>query len=206
MVSVSIAIMVTCARSFFALGRDGLLPAWTAKTSPYDTPLAGNLIVAVWSVLLIVWANLASYGKASPLPSVLQSFFITTAVGSYLIELIYLFLAVVAFYILWTDGRRSLRDAWAYIVVLAGLATPVLAFKGSLSPFPTYPNNLGVYAAAVRVVIAAVWTAGVRMMRPERVQQAGIYALEDAEAAPYGVGDGMVVYEPQEQTHPASDF
>src|SRR5579883_3280596 len=107
MLSLSIAIMVTCARGFFALGRDGLLPGWMARTTDRGTPLAGNLIVVVWSLILLVWAALQVYDKSVALPAVFQTFLLTTAVGSYLVELIYLFLAVVALYILWTDGQRN---------------------------------------------------------------------------------------------------
>ena len=107
MLSLSIAIMVTCARGFFALGRDGLLPGWMARTTDRGTPLAGNLIVVAWSLILLVWAALQVYDKSVALPAVFQTFLLTTAVGSYLVELIYLFLAVVALYILWTDGQRN---------------------------------------------------------------------------------------------------
>ncbi|MGI8826420.1 MAG: APC family permease [Chloroflexota bacterium] len=184
MMSLSLAIMVSTARGFFALGRDGFLPRWTTALSPAGTPLGGNVIVAAWSLVLIVWAIIQSWGKSSPLPSEVQTFFVTTAVGSYLVELIYIFLALGALWILWSSGRRRLQDFWAYLVVLAGLATPILAFKGSLSPFPVYPNNLGVWIAVAALVIAALWTIVIMMTRPERVSQAALYAVGEDAALP----------------------
>lgn len=184
MMALSIAIMVSTARGFFAIGRDGFLPSSTASLSRFGTPLAGNLIVAVWSLVLIVWAMVQSWGKASPLPGYIQTFFITTAVGSYLIELIYAFLAIGALWILWSTGQRGSADIWKYIVVLVGLATPALAFKGSLVPFPVYPNDLGVWIAVAVGVLVLVWTFAIARMFPQRVNQAALYAIGEDAAIP----------------------
>ena len=58
--SLSIAIMVTASRIIFAFGRDGLLPKAAAYTSRYDTPLFGNLAIAIWSILLLIWAGVTT--------------------------------------------------------------------------------------------------------------------------------------------------
>lgn len=184
MISLSIAIMVTTARGFFALGRDGFLPRWTASVSRYGTPVAGNVIVAVWSLVLVVWAMIQSWGKASPLPGEVQTFFITTAVGSYLIELIYAFLAIGALWILWSTGKRRVQDIWSYVVVLLGLATPALAFKGSLVPFPVYPNDLGVWIAVAGLILVVIWTLAITRSRPDRVKEAAFYAVGEEAALP----------------------
>lgn len=178
MISVSIAIMVTCSRGFFALGRDGLLPRWTATTSRHGTPLAGNLIVVGWSALLLLWAALQTWGDASQLPNMLQTFFITTSVGSYLVELIYLFLAVVALRLLYQEHGLALVHLWRYALVLMGLATPVLAFRGSLWPFPSYPNSLGVWIALVGFLLVMAWTLALSLRAPQRVSKAAEYATE----------------------------
>ncbi|MCL6549002.1 MAG: APC family permease [Alicyclobacillus sp.] len=175
MVSVSIAIMVTCSRGFFVLGRDGLLPRWMAKTSRHGTPLAGNLVVVVWSLILILWACVQNWGKATQLPNTLQTFFITTSVGSYLIELIYLFLAVVALKILWREYRLQPKHLWKYGMVLLGLVTPILAFRGSIIPFPAFPNSLGVYIAVAGLLVVACWTTGVRGISREAAARAAAY-------------------------------
>lgn len=177
MTSVAIAIMVTCSRGFFALGRDGLLPQWTARTSRHQTPLAGNLITVGWAVLLILWAAVQSWGRGAQMPSELQTFFVTAAAGSYLVELIYLLLAAVALKILYFEYGFSPRGLWRYLLVLMGLATPVLAFWGSLSPFPTYPNSLGVWLAVGGLFLVAFWTTGLLLRTPERISRAAEYAL-----------------------------
>ena len=61
--ALALAICVVIGRGFFALGRDGLLPSFFAKTSRRDTPWVGNLMVAVGGIgltLLVFATNYAS--------------------------------------------------------------------------------------------------------------------------------------------------
>lgn len=178
MISLAIAIMVTASRGFFALGRDGLLPRWLARTSRYNTPLAGNLLVVAWSILLLIWGAVQHWSDSSELPDMLQTFIITAATGSYLVELVYLVLALVALRILWQEYALDLRHWWRYLLVLVGAATPILAFRGSLWPIPAYPDVLGVWLAGIAVALAAVWTWVLVRRAPERVQSAAAYATE----------------------------
>jgi amino acid transporter len=175
--SLSIAIMVTASRVIFAFGRDGLLPRWTARTSRFETPVVGNVAILIWSGLLILWAGVTHYGRATKLPDPIQAFFITTATGSYLIELVYVFLALFALKLVWTDATER-GKIWKTIVVLVGLATPILAFDGSLNPFPTFPNNRAVYFALVCIAISAIWYLILQMRHPERVRAAARHAVE----------------------------
>ncbi|HZE04318.1 MAG TPA: APC family permease [Solirubrobacteraceae bacterium] len=176
--SLSIAIMVTASRIIFALGRDGLLPKVAARTSRYDTPVTGNLLIAGWSVLLLIWAGVTTYGDAVKLPNPIEAFNITSTAGSYLVELIYVFLAFFALKLLWQSRHTESGLWWKFIAVLVGLATPILAFKGALSPFPTYPNNRAVFIAIGCIVIAAVWYAILHFARPQEVRMAARHAVE----------------------------
>ena len=45
--ALALAICVTIGRGYFALGRDGLLPSFFAKTSRHNTPWVGNLVVVI---------------------------------------------------------------------------------------------------------------------------------------------------------------
>ncbi len=193
MISLSIALMVTVSRGFFALGRDGMLPRWTSITSRFNSPTIGIALVTVWSVLLMIWAGSMTYTKSIPLPPVLQSFFLTTTIGSYLVELIYLFLALVAFKLLWQEGARAASDIWKYIVVLGAAITPVLGIAGQLNPFPpAYPYMIPIWAAIVCIVIVLLWVVYLTVARGHLMRSAALYALEDAEIAPYTANDGLI--------------
>jgi amino acid transporter len=176
--SLSIAIMVTASRIIFALGRDGLLPKVAARTSRHDTPITGNLFVAAWSTLLLIWAGVTHYGDTVELPNPIEAFNITSAAGSYLVELIYVFLALFALRLLWRSRHDDGGLWWKTIIVLVGLATPILAFKGALDPFPTFPNNRAVFIAIGCIVISAVWYGILHFTRPEQVRTAAAHAVE----------------------------
>ena len=192
-VSLSIAIMVTASRIIFALGRDGLLPRFTAMTSRYDTPVVGNVIIALWSAGLLIWAGVTHYGKTLGLPDPNEAFFITTGAGSLMVELIYVFLALFALKL---------------VSVALGLATPILAFKGALDPFPTFPNDRAVFFAIACIVISAVWYAILHFTRPEQVRLAARHAVElTAEecASIARAGQAQVDLQAQEVRWPGGD-
>jgi len=190
--SLAIAIMVTASRMLFALGRDGLLPRVISRTSRYDTPVVGNVIIAVWGIIILIWAGTTHYGDAVKTPNPIEAFNIGAAVGSYCVELIYIFLAIFALKLLWQSRHSEGGLWWKTIAVLVGLATPILAFKGSLDPFPTYPANRGVFITIGILVIAAVWYGFLHVFRPEQVRLAarhavehhGVPALDDASLRP----------------------
>ena len=105
---LALAICVTIGRGYFALGRDGLLPKVFAKTSRHDTPWVGNLMVIVGGVGLILLTQVASYGSqfvvpgpnGSPVPifpnDQFATFIMAATVGSFMVELVYVLLAIVA--------------------------------------------------------------------------------------------------------------
>src|SRR4051812_43967811 len=104
----------------------------------------------------MIWAGVTHYGRATELPDEIQAFFITTATGSYLVELVYIFLALFAFKLLWQSRSSEGGLWWKLIAVLIGLATPILAYKGSLDPWPQYPNNRAVTFALICIGISAI--------------------------------------------------
>ena len=62
--ALALAICVMIGRGFFALGRDGLLPSFFAKTSRHDTPWVGNLMVAVGGIGLVLLVVATNYAHA----------------------------------------------------------------------------------------------------------------------------------------------
>ena len=176
-ISVAIAFTVAASRGFFALGRDGLLPRFLATTTRHNTPLGGNLVILAAGIVALIFAGVTSYGAAVKLPDEIEAFSITAAAGSYLVELIYIFLALAALKLVWDLPGRG-RLWWRIPVVLIGLAAPVLAYKGSLDPWPTYPANRGVIFAIVALGVVAIWFVYLRLAHPERISAAAQHAAE----------------------------
>ncbi|MGH2873223.1 MAG: hypothetical protein ACRDL5_12270, partial [Solirubrobacteraceae bacterium] len=76
------------------------------------------------------------------------------------------------------------------IFVLVGIAAPVLAFKGSLDPFPTEPSAQGVWIWLGGMFLSLVWYLVLRVRRPEKIRMAAAYATEDATAPPPAAAGG----------------
>jgi amino acid transporter len=176
-ISVALAFTVTGSRVFFALGRDGLLPHWVRSTTSRDTPLGGNLIILFAGLAATLIGRVSTLGNLVKLPNNLETFSISAGVGSFLIEAVYLMLAVAALRIIWT-GFSGIGRLWRLVVALVGIATPVLAYYGSLNPFPAYPNDLSLIIAGGCAVLAAIWYAYLQIRYPERVAAAARHAEE----------------------------
>ena len=166
-----------------------LLPKVFAKTSRYDTPWVGNLMVAVGGIGLIVITLLTNYasrfgfldeaGKFTPFfPNDQFAYFILSAtVGSFAIELVYLVLAVAAFRLVAQGGNKP----WQYLIVAAAVATPILGFYGALAPAPHDRSNYNWEAAYWTIgllVVAVVWFAIVVTTRRSSVDNAAAHAAE----------------------------
>jgi amino acid transporter len=187
-VALALAICVTIGRGYFALGRDGLLPKAFAKTSRFDTPWVGNLMVAVGGgglILLSVGANYAHLfgsvvnGKFSPtFPNdEFATFIMAATVGSFAVELVYLLLAAGMLWLLSRSGGRP----WQYLVTAVAIATPVLGFYGALHPGPHDSSNynyVALYFTLVVIGLAALWFAICRVFRADRVAGAARHATE----------------------------
>lgn len=171
--SVAIAFTVGASRMFFALGRDGLLPRSLATTTRRDTPLGGNLVVVAAGIAAIVFAGTTDYGAAVELPDEFVAFLISAAAGTFLITAVYAVLALGGFrLVVATKGGYW----WKFPAVMVGLAVPVLAYKGSLDPWPDYPFNRGIIFTFVCFGIVAVWYLFVKVTRPQRITEAASYA------------------------------
>jgi amino acid transporter len=208
--ALALAICVMIGRGFFALGRDGLLPAFFAKTSKHDTPWVGNLMVAVGGIGLVVLASVTNYatqfgfideaGKFVPyFPNdPFATFILSATIGSFAIELVYLVLAIVAFRLVRSSGNKW----WQYLIVLVAVATPILGFYGALNPEPHDSSNFNWVAAEWTIgliVLAAIWFVIVVVTRRDKVDNAAAHAAEHHGVAPL---DETLGFEPAGETTP----
>jgi amino acid transporter len=192
-ISVALAFTVAGSRVFFALGRDGLLPKFTTRVSRHNTPLGGNLVILTAGVIAVVLGGITTLGNLVKLPNNIEAFQISAGVGSFLIEAVYAMLALAAFRIIWT-GWNGVARLWRLVVAIAGVATPVLAYYGSLHPFPPYPGDLSLIIAGGCAVLVAVWFFYLQVAHPERVSGAARNAAQHHGVPPL---DENLAYQPE---------
>jgi len=180
--SLAIAIMVTASRLLFALARDGLMPGWLAKTSRHNTPLSANVLLGAWGIIMLLWTAVTNYAPNGG-ANVIQTFTIAADGGSFLVETIYPFLAVYGLVLVWQGFPSWSARWWRFIIILIAIAAPVLAFKGSLDPFPPEPIAQGVWIWLTCMFLSFVWYLFLRARRPERIREAADYATEPDERA-----------------------
>jgi amino acid transporter len=179
---LALAICVTIGRGYFALGRDGLLPRVFAKTSRHDTPWVGNLMVAVGGIGLIVLAETAGYNKQFGGifgTDQFATFILGATIGSFMVEVVYVLLAVVAIKLVLEEGGSGVW--WKLIVLLVAIATPILGFKGALWPSPHNSSNynwVALYWSIGILALSAVWLAVCMVLRPNNVRNAAQHAAE----------------------------
>jgi amino acid transporter len=174
-ISVALAFTVAGSRVFFALGRDGLLPAFTTRLSRHNTPLGGNLIILGAGLIAVILGGVTTLGDLVKLPNNIEAFQISAGVGSFLIEAVYAMLALAAFRIIWKDWTGGAR-LWRLAVAIVGVATPVLAYYGSLHPFPPYPGDLSLIIAGGCAALVLVWFLWLQGSHPDRVAAAARHA------------------------------
>jgi len=178
-ISVALAFTVAGSRVFFALGRDGLLPKFTTRISRHNTPLGGNLVILFAGAVAIILGGITTLGAiATPtVPNDVEAFQVSAGVGSFLVEAVYAMLALAAFRIIWTSWSGIAR-IWRLVVAIVGVATPVLAYYGSLHPFPPYPGDLSLIIAGSVAVLVGVWFLYLQSRHPDRVRDAAKHATE----------------------------
>jgi amino acid transporter len=191
-ISVALAFTVAGSRVFFALGRDGLLPRLTKRVSRHNTPLGGNLVILGAGLVAIVIGGITTLGNPA-VPNNVEAFQISAGVGSFLIEAVYAMLALAAFRIIWNEWTGGAR-LWRLVVAVIGVATPVLAYYGSLNPFPPYPGDLSLIIAGGCAVVALVWFVYLQNVHPDRVAAAATNADQHHGVPPL---DENIAFEPQ---------
>ena len=192
-ISVALAFTVAGSRVFFALGRDGLLPSWARTTTRHDTPLGGNMVILCAGIVAVVLGGVTTLGNAVKLPNNIEAFQISASIGSFLIEAVYAMLAIAAFAIIWRSFG-GIGRLWRLVVAVVGLATPVLAYYGSLHPFPTYPNDLGIIITGICAAAVAIWFVVMRTRHPDRVRNAA--RNPEQHFATVGTGEEVAVPTP----------
>ncbi len=182
---VCVACATAAARTLFAMGREGVLPAAFGRTNRrFKTPV--NATVAV-TVVAIVMALLIGYPLSdSAFGQPFSNYYFWATVGTLAIIVVYAMLCIggiVFFYR--TRTTRRWNPLIHVAVPVVGAVVFAAALYGSIYPAPPGILKWTPYVAVVWLVIGIVVLVWLRLQRPGSVGQMGSILGEEggAEAA-----------------------
>jgi amino acid transporter len=182
---VCVACATAAARTLFAMGREGVLPAAFARTHPrFKTPVNAVLTVTVVSILM---ALLMGYPLSDPaFGRPFSNYYFWATVGTLAVIVVYGMLClggIVFFYR--TRATRHWNPLVHVVVPLIGAAVFGAALYGSVYPAPPGILKWTPYVAGVWLVVGIGVLLWLRARRPGSVAQIGSILGEEggAEAA-----------------------
>ena len=195
-------VCVACAtagtRTLFAMGREGVLPAWLGKTHPrFQTPANATIMVAVVSTLL---AALVGYtvGDAFGAATTTVYYFFAT-LGTLAIIVVYIGLCIGGMIYFRRNERYNLLVHAG--VPLIGVVIFAAALYGSVHPTPPWPLNLTPYITIAWFVLGVIVVMALRSRNPEAVERIGSILGEEG-GEDERVGGGVAHTLPHEHQHP----
>ncbi len=170
---VCVACATAAARTLFAMGREGVLPAAFARTHRrFKTPVNAVLTVTIVSVLMALLMGYPLYDSAFGRP--FSNYYFWATVGTLAIIVVYgmlCFGGIVFFYR--TRATRRWNPIVHVAVPLVGAAVFGAALYGSIYPAPPGILKWTPYVAGVWLVLGIGVLLWLRARRPESVAQIG---------------------------------
>jgi amino acid transporter len=169
---VCLACATAAARTLFAMGREGVLPGWFAKTNArYKTPVNATVTVA-----LVATAAAALIGFVYPQDAfggaTTTIYFFYATLGTLAIIIVYIMLCLggMAFF---RRTKASYNPLLHAVVPLIGAVVFGAAFYGSVYPQPPFPLNLTPYITGIWLVVGIVAVLALRSRNPAAVARIG---------------------------------
>jgi amino acid transporter len=170
---VCVACATAAARTLFAMGREGVLPAAFGRTHPrFQTPVTATLAVTVLAILmgLLVGYPLSDAAFGQPF----SNYYFWATTGTLLIIVVYIMLCLGGVVYFWkTKDTRNWNPLLHVVVPLIGAIVFGAALYGSIHPAPPGILKYTPYVALVWLVIGLGVLVYVRTTRPDKVAQIG---------------------------------
>src|SRR5215470_8661049 len=170
---VCVACATAAARTLFAMGREGVLPAAFGRTHPrFQTPVVATIAVTVLAILMGLLVGYPLHDDAFGEPFSNYYFWATT--GTLLIIVVYIMLCIGGMvYFRKTRDTRNWNPLVHVAVPLIGAVVFGAALYGSIHPTPPGILKYTPYVALVWLVIGLGVLAWLRRTRPDTVAQIG---------------------------------
>src|SRR5215472_4927333 len=179
---VCVACATAAARTLFAMGREGVLPAAFARTHPrWKTPVNATLAVTAVSIVmaLVMGYPLSDSTFGQPF----SNYYFWATVGTLVVIVVYIMICLGGIVYFW-QTRESRR--WNPIVHVAvpviGAVVFAAAWYGSVHPTPPGILKWTPFVAVVWLVIGIGVLLWLRARRPDAVAQIGSILGEEGGA------------------------
>jgi amino acid transporter len=170
---VSVACATAGARTLFAMGREGVLPAAFGRTHErFKTPVNATFTVAVVATLM---ALLMGYPLSdSTFGQPFSNYYFWAITGTLLIIIVYIMLCIggIAFF-RQTRASRTWNPLVHVVIPAIGAIVFGAALYGSVHPVPPGILKWTPYVAAAWLVVGVIVLAWLRAQRPDSVAQIG---------------------------------
>jgi amino acid transporter len=170
---VSVACATAGARTLFAMGREGVLPAAFGKTHPkFQTPVNATVAVAA---IATVMALLIGYPLSdSTFGQPFSNYYFWATTGTLLVIVVYIMLCIGGMVFFWrTKDTRRWNPAVHVAIPVIGVIVFGAALYGSIHPAPPGILKWTPYVAAVWLVLGVGTLLWLRARRPDQVAQIG---------------------------------
>jgi amino acid transporter len=170
---VCVACATAAARTLFAMGREGVLPAAFARTHPrYKTPVNAALAV---TVLAIVMALVMGYPLSdSAFGQPLSNYYFWATAGTLLVIVVYIMICLGGIVYFWnTRASRNWNPLVHVAIPVVGAIVFGAALYGSIHPAPPGILKWTPYVALVWLALGIGVLVWLRFTRPDQVAQIG---------------------------------
>jgi amino acid transporter len=170
---VCVACATAAARTLFAMGREGVLPAAFGRTHPrFKTPVNATLAV---TAVAIVMALLMGYPLSdSTFGQPFSNYYFWATVGTLVIIVVYIMVCIGGIAFFWqTRATRRWNPVSHVVVPVIGAVVFAAAWYGSVHPTPPGILKWTPYVAVVWLVLGVVVLLWLRARRPQSVAMIG---------------------------------
>jgi amino acid transporter len=169
---VCVACATAGARTLFAMGREGVLPGWFARTHPrYKTPVNATLTIAAVATGA---AALVGYGFGTAVlgGDAFTVYYFFATLGTLAVILVYIALCLggIAFF---KKTSRRFNPLLHGLIPLIGAVIFGAAWYGSIYPVPTNILKVTPYITAAWLIIGIGVVVWLKAKRPRSVERIG---------------------------------
>ena len=169
---VCVACATAGSRTLFAMGREGVLPSWFARTHrTFKTPFNATCVIA--GVATVV-AAIVGFEFSSKLMGgdAFTVYYLLATIGTLAVVLVYIGLCLGGIGFFYRTSRRF-NPLTHGLVPLVGAVIFGAALYGSIWPLPPSPIDTAIYITAAWLAIGLGALAWISRSRPESIERIG---------------------------------